>query len=82
MEEVMRKSDTLCLVATLAAGMLTSSAQAEEPRASIEAGNKQWEIAVGKGDGAAVAGALSARIRSARRASRSLRRIRKVIAVS
>lgn len=39
----------------LAAAVLATPARADEPRASIEAGNRQFETAVGRGDGAAVA---------------------------
>src|SRR5678815_5270361 len=50
----MRKSWTACITAGLVVG-LSSLVCAEEPRASIEAGNKQWEAALKKGDGAAIA---------------------------
>ncbi len=50
----MRKSRTACIAAGLVVG-LSSLVCAEEPRASIEAGNKQWEAALKKGDGAAIA---------------------------
>jgi ketosteroid isomerase-like protein len=39
---------------------LFSVARAEEPRLSIEAANKQWEAAVKKGDGAAIAALYTA----------------------
>lgn len=56
----MRKSETLGIAVSLVVGMLTSPARAEQPRASIEAGNKQWEAAASKGDGAAVAALYTA----------------------
>ena len=40
--------------------LLASPGVAQEPRASIEAGNRQWEAAVAKGDGAAVAALYTA----------------------
>ena len=56
----MKKSETLGIAVSLAVGLLASPARAEEPRASIEAANKQWEAAVSKGDGAAVAALYTA----------------------
>src|SRR5215510_4655922 len=56
----MRKSGTVSIGLGLLVGMLTSPVRAEEPRASIEAANKQWEAAVSKGDGAAIAALYTA----------------------
>lgn len=57
----MTKSATLCVAVGLTAGLfLSSPVCGEEPRASIEAGNKQFEAAASRGDGAALAALYTA----------------------
>ena len=55
LEGFMTKTQALGTAMALVVGFLSAPAMAEEPRASIEAGNRQWEAAVGKGDAATVA---------------------------
>jgi ketosteroid isomerase-like protein len=61
MEGSMRQREAFLAAVGLALGILLASpGVAQEPRASIEAGNRQWEAAVAKGDGAAVAALYTA----------------------
>ncbi len=48
-------STGLSLVVVVLMSVLSSRVQAAEPRAAIEAADKQWEAAVSKGDAAAIA---------------------------
>lgn len=50
----------LSLVAGMATSALASTVHAAEPRAAIEAADKQWEAAVSKGDAAAIAALYTA----------------------
>lgn len=57
----MKQRDAFVAAVVLVLGILLASpGVAQEPRASIEAGNRQWEAAIAKGDGAAVAALYTA----------------------